>query len=358
MCAMPNRLITSLLAAADPLPYPARLRLFASRARELAATGELDPVLAELATGEDFEREIGLFLAQTVGHLDAITAYAVDPDWRLRQRALRAMIRGGRMDATRIAAVVDDAPMRIRRYVIRALRTVDATGLADAIVDRVRAAFGDAEAARLLPTCGANTVARLLPELGHWLENWMALARRHPLVVVAEAQRQLAGLSDPGRADWWRGRGRDVLAAGDAQPEAVLDLLERLGPTAFLPGRIESYGVLARADGVRVLGLFTAASRAAWLAGTRLPRALLDRWSRLDPASLVMLARRLRDAEPQLIALLDAVAPSRRGELYDAAFAGVVRDQADLSRAMLDVLPRQRRIAEARRILALGRRAR
>jgi hypothetical protein len=103
-----------------------------------------------------------------------------------------------------------------------------------------------------------------------------------------------------------------------------------------------------------VLALLTAPARAAWLGRIMLPAALLNRLGRLEPQVLADLARGLRDHEMALVALLDAVAPSRRGELYDAAFAGAARDQAELSGALLDVLPRERRWALARRMLALG----
>jgi hypothetical protein len=351
---MPHPLIEALLAAVDPLPYPRRMKLLAVRARELARTGELDSLLVVLRGGDDFEREIGLFLAEVAGQIEAVKAYLDEPNWRLRQRALTVLIRTRSIEAGTIAAQLTDAPAQVRRQLSRGVRAASASDIADALVDQVRAAFGDAEAARLLPACSADTVARLLPELGHQIGNWAGLARRHPLVVLAEAERQLAELSEAGRVSWWDRHGDGVLGAGEAQPHAVLDVLERFAPATHLPGDRRAYGVLAVADRLRVLALFTAPERVSWLGRTRLPRAVLDRFGRLDSAALVELARRLRDPEHRLAALLDAVPPSRRGELYDAAYAGVVRDQAELSPELLDVLPRQRRIVEARRILGLG----
>jgi hypothetical protein len=63
--------------------------------------------------------------------------------------------------------------------------------------------------------------------------------------VLAEGQRQLAELSDPGRVGWWHRYGVGVLAARDAQPGGVLDLLERFAPATHLPGDLRAYGVLA-----------------------------------------------------------------------------------------------------------------
>ncbi len=121
-----------------------------------------------------------------------------------------------------------------------------------------------------------------------------------------------------------------------------------------MPGDLRRYGVLAQVDAYRVQRLLTTRGRAAWLARTRLPRALLERLAVLPTEALEPLARRLRDSEPQLVALLRTVAPWRRGALYDRATSDVDTSRTELGDALLRVLPRERRIAEVRRMLALG----
>jgi hypothetical protein len=86
----------------------------------------------------------------------------------------------------------------------------------------------------------------------------------------------------------------------------------------------------------------------------RLPRSLLRRLVQLDPATLAPLARRLRERDGALTALLKRVPPSRRGVLYDAANAGTDQSQARPADQILEVLPRERRWAETRRVLGLG----
>jgi hypothetical protein len=102
-------LIEELLAAADSLPYHGRMRLFADRSRELAATGELDSHLAQLGDGDDFARETGLFLAEVAGRLEAVRAYLGQPNWRLQERALRILMRTGGIDPAAALAELTDA---------------------------------------------------------------------------------------------------------------------------------------------------------------------------------------------------------------------------------------------------------
>src|SRR5947208_4057932 len=111
----------ALFAEIDPLAYPARVRLFAARAHELAARGELSTLLAELAGGDPFARRTALFMATVVRDRATIARLARDPDISLRGTALAALI-GLHPDATDLAAVLADAPIALRVAAYRALR--------------------------------------------------------------------------------------------------------------------------------------------------------------------------------------------------------------------------------------------
>jgi hypothetical protein len=190
--------------------------------------------------------------------------------------------------------------------------------------------------------------------VGHALGSWSLLGARHPEVVLAEGARQLASLKPPGRAIWWAHFGPGVLAAVPTVPEAVLDLLERYGPPANLPGGWQGYSRLARTHAGRVLALLTAPSRAPWVQQARLPRTLLRRLVAEGGDGLVLLARRVRLDEWPLVALLKVVPPAERGTLYDAAYADVDRSLSRPSDEILAVLPRTRRQQEVRRLLGLA----
>jgi hypothetical protein len=313
----------------------------------------LDIVLADLSADRR-HRDTALFLAIVGGRGVPVRAALADPDPSVQCRALDAWIRNGLADAGELAEFLVDAPARARRVAYRSLRQHRSQGIADALIDRVRERFGDEEAGRLLRVCSSQTVARLLPEVGHALGSWSLLGARHPEVVLAEAARQLASLKPPGRAIWWARFGSGVLAAVPAVPEAVLDLLERYGPPANLPGGWRWYSRLARTHAGRVLALLTAPSRAAWVQRARLPRKLLRRLVTEGGESLVLLAQRVRLHESRLVALLTVVPPAQRGTLYDAAYADVDRTLAQPLDEILTVLPRVRRHEEVRRVLGLA----
>ncbi|MBO0803000.1 MAG: hypothetical protein J2P25_07995, partial [Nocardiopsaceae bacterium] len=356
----------ALLAELDPLAFGDRMRLLATRARELAGSGALGALLDDLHGGDPFQRRIAVFLATVAGEREAIAGALDDPDWDVRRPAIGAWLRSGAPSSGQVAAFVADAPWHDRRYVYRGLRRLRATAVADGLIEMVAERFGDGEAARLLVTCSAPVVARLLPELGHAVGDWQLLGRRHPDVVLDAAEAELAELSVPDQAGWWSRFGEGALAAGSALPLRAVNLLERYAPSEYLPGPLRHYAPLARADHARLLALLAAPSRATWVStllaapswpawGSRLPGGLLRALSRLDAEELTPLARRLTRRESALVTLLRKLPPSRRGELYAAAYRGTERSQVTASDAMLDVLPRALRWAEARRVLDLDR---
>ncbi|MDG4771946.1 hypothetical protein [Solwaraspora sp. WMMD792] len=344
-----------LLAAGDPLTHRARMSALAGHARRLAATADLPAVLAELAAGDSHQRFLGLTMAVIVGDQATVRAGFADPDRRLRAVAVTAYLRSGWADPDEAAALLHDAPADLRRTAYRTLRAARRADLADALIDPVRARFGDTEAAVLLPACGPETVARLLPPLSYTVAGGAGLARRHPTVLLDFADTQLAGRSGVAREDWWSEWGRAVLHTAQQHPTRVFDLLERYAPTTRLPGELTAYGVLAGADPTRTLRLLTAPARAGWLRRQPLPSGLLYRLRDADLADLTPLGVRLRGTDHTFARLLAALAPARRGELYDAVTADVDTTELLLSEQLLAVLPRRCRHREARRMLHIDR---
>ncbi|MGY0002385.1 hypothetical protein [Micromonospora sp. I033] len=333
----------ALLTSLDPLPYPKRMTRLAEWARTAPDRAQ---VCADLRQHGPYERHLALVAAMVTQDADGIAGAARDPQPSIRAAAFTAALRAG-IPTGNLA----DRPATDRRRVYRALRRRCAPAVADALIIEVRAQFGDEEAAALLPACGADTVRALLPDLEHAL-NLERLVRWHPGPLLDRVGERLAAATPELRARVWSGAAGAVLRCDAAQ---ALDLLERYAPEESLPGPLVAYGMLAAHDAGRVARLLTTPGRAAWLTRTVLPPALLRRLAVLPTDELAPLANRFREHSRALAALLDAVAPSRRGELYDRALAEA--DTAVLLPAaeVMEVLPAAVRIREATRVLSLAR---
>ncbi|MGC4747030.1 hypothetical protein ACLQ28_15410 [Micromonospora sp. DT201] len=332
-----------LLTSLDPLSYRSRM----SRLAEWAHTApDRVQVCADLRGQGPHERYLALFAAVLSRDTEGITAATCDAQPSIRGAALIAAVQAG-IPIEGLA----DRPAIERWRVYRALRRRYAPAVADALITEVRAQVGDEEAAALLPACGTETVRELLPHLEHAL-NLERLVRRHPGPLLDRVRERLAAATPELRVRVWADAADAVLRCDPAQ---ALDMLERYASEESLPGPLGAYGVLAAHDAVRVARLLTAPSRAAWLKRTVLPPALLRRLASLPIEELAPLASRFREHSPALAALLDAVAPSRRGELYDRALAHV--DTAVLIPAseIMEVLPVAVRIREASRVLGLAK---
>ncbi len=362
---MDNSRADEVLRELDPLPYPRRMREVAVRARRAAARGELRDLVEALARHGVHGSRLAVAAAVAGGEKGYLAGRLTDPDPVVRRRAQRAADRAGVGDYA-IEVALESAPAVVRRELLGTIVADGRTGLADQLVDRHRAVWGDAEAARLLPACGPDTVARLLPELLTALTGWHALVRRHPDAVLAEAERQLARLPEALRHGWWERHARGMALAAGARPAAVLGLLERhhAGP---LPDPLwHRLSRLGAAEPARTLRLLLVPERVDQLGQRGLPRRVLRRLVRAEPpelAELAELARVWAGRPVRLAELLRALPPSRRAACYDAATAALTPaalgpgepGEGTVDHRILELLPHVPRHAEARRLAERAR---
>ncbi|MFI6143982.1 hypothetical protein [Streptomyces sp. NPDC051109] len=340
--------VERLLADLDPLPYADRMRLLATTARDLALTGELPGVLAELAGRGRYERRLAALAALAGRQTGYLAQRLADPDPVVRSFAHRA-VRTLPVPDEAIEAAYDDASAEIRRELSRAVFRGSRRALAQRLVPVLRAQWGDGEAASLLPACGPEFVSALLPELAHAAPHRVRLGRCHPGPVLDQAASELADLPENLRAHWWHGQAAGVAAALPAAPDRVLGLLEQYGP-GRLPGPLEDgVGDLIAADAERFVRWLTAPERTDGYQEYLLPPSRLRQLVRADPPSLPDLGRRWAGRPAYLAALLKALPPGRRAQFHDAAIAHAPAPEGLVPDPVLAVLPRERRRAEARR---------
>ncbi|MDR7326893.1 hypothetical protein J2S44_007143 [Catenuloplanes niger] len=332
-----------LLTSLTTLSYRERMTTLARWARTAPDRAE---ICADLRGQGVYERRLALIAATAVRDPAGIAAAVADPVPALRAEALAAAVHAGLPAHTHA-----DRPPAERRRVYRALRRRFAPDVADALMPEVRARFGDDEAAALLPGCGTDTVRALLPALEHGV-GLSRLVRRHAGVVLDRARERLAAAGPEERDRVW---GDVVHAVLRCDPARALDLLERYGPEETLPGPLTAYSRLATHDPRRVVRLLTAPARTGWLERTMPPPGLLRRLAALPTDELAPIGVRFRHHGAALAALLDALPPRRRGELYDLAMADVDTSVFVPAPGVLEVLPAAVRIREATRVLTLPR---
>ncbi|WP_405363132.1 hypothetical protein OG535_36780 [Kitasatospora sp. NBC_00085] len=350
----PHPAAERLLAELAPLPHPARLRHLARAAHALAGRGELAAVLAVLAGRGRYERRLGALAALTGGQTPYLAARLADPDDVVRRYALRA-VRCLPVPDGAVEAAYEGASGVVRRELSRAVVAAGRRELAERLVGTVRERWGDGEAVRLLPACPPEFAARVLPELAHAVRHWGPLGRYQPQAVVGYAERVLAGLPRNLRRDWWTQHAHGLAAAAPAEPLRVLGLLERYGP-ALLPGALrDGLATLAAADAERVVRRLTSPEWHRSRYGPRPSPALVRALVQADPPSLPVLGREWLAHPEHLAALLRAMPPHRREAFFDTVTAGAPLEWTAAAAPLLAALPRDRRAAVARELVARGR---
>ncbi|MFD9223695.1 hypothetical protein ACFWDI_27695 [Streptomyces sp. NPDC060064] len=345
-----SNLAEHLLSALEPLPFPARLSLTARTARRLADDGQLRALLTDLDARGPYERRLAALAASAGQDADFLAERLADPDPIVAGYALRAARVLPVPDAA-VEAAYDDAPAALRHRLARLLASGGRTALAERLVVRLRAEWGDAEAARLLPACSTPFVSEKLPGLAHAVDSWTGLARRHPDPVLDHAEAALADRAGgQQREDWWRLNATTVAALAPVRPGRVLALLEQYGPHSLPPSLTSGLGALVAADAEGVVRWITSPDRHEQRHEPIPPPGVLRRLVRAAPASLPTLGRHWLHRGGHFAALLRAMAPGERPAFLDAVTAGGTRGEPALG--VLDLLPRERRWAEVRRAAA------
>ncbi|MER5900662.1 hypothetical protein ABT150_11245 [Streptomyces mirabilis] len=346
----PQRHAESLLNALDPLPFPQRMRELALRVKEQAP---LRPVLEELESRGPYERGIAVVAAAVGRDTEWIADRIADPDAFVRGHALRVADSLQVPDSAYESALAD-APEAVRRELLRAIVAGRRTALADRLLPGLRRDWGDAEAARLLPGCAPETVARLLPELFHAVTGWKTLAKRHPGTLLDVAEGELAALPEALRDTWWGRYVPGVAATVATQPLRVLDLLERFGPATLPLPLHDHFPRFAAADPSGLLRLLLTPTGFAARRYRALRPTVLRRLARSDAPELLAFSRVLADWG-DLAPLVKALPPARRLAFYRAALEGRGAGHVTIDAFIVEVLPRSCAAEEARRMVAVAR---
>ncbi|MEV7189495.1 hypothetical protein [Kitasatospora sp. NPDC093102] len=340
-----------LLADLDPLSHPERLRLVARRARVLAVDGGLPGLLSDLERCGVYGRRLAALAASAGRATGYLTERLTDPDPVVHGYALRAA-RTQDIPDEAIEAAFTGASCALRRQLARVVRHGRRHRLAERLVSRLRAEWGDAEAARLLSACGPAFVARTLPDLAH-AAPLAPLAARFPDEVLDHLEQVLAERPETLRLGQWPALADVLGATVRARPERLLDLMERFGPD--LPLRRDHLPPLAATDAERTVRLLADPRRGAVGPYTTPPTSgTLRRLVRADPPSLSSLGRHWLAAPRCFAALLRALPPGRRDVFLDLVYADALPREAELS-VLLPLFPHARRHAEARRQVAARR---
>jgi hypothetical protein len=341
--------LDALTKRIDGLAFPARQRFLADTARSLAGTPALTTLLEQLDARPGVTRSWALLMAVVAGDQSFVRKCLTSRDMSVAVGAVHHTVRR-RVDLDVVAATLPEAPTVWRQALYRALRGTGAHVWADRLLPVARERFGDREAAAVLPACGADTVAALLPELDFAVSNLGALARRHPAVVLTHLLRRLAEAGEAGRTDVWhqfRGALAELIRHAPAE---MIDLLTDHGPSIGLPARENRWLAIAgRADAERVATLLADPDRIIRFRPTRAIGVALRAAS---DTALVALARSILHDPDRTATLLRGLPPARRPAILDGALGDRDLVRAGLPPSLLDLLPWRSRQAHAQRLLA------
>lgn len=243
MVGMPDRAPTrpipgaeQLLERLDPLPVPDQRAFVVRLAREHAADPGLAALIEDWAGAGTFQRRWAAVMATETGATRPLEPLLSDPSPLVRHAAVTGWLRLAEQRpelAERLAVHVDRWPRSARERFPTSVRWQRRPRVAAALVSWAWERY-DEVAIHLLRWCDADTVARMLPEVG--LVD--PLVARHPELVARYLHDHPGVLSEEWGATWGYGTRELSAAFLERRPDLLPPLVDRHTPDTLPPGLV------------------------------------------------------------------------------------------------------------------------
>ncbi len=341
-----------LLEELDGLGYSARMRHVAQLGRESTDAAAYSRLLSALLEDGAYEAHLALTGAEATANaavmLEAVRHRAAG----VRKRAAGLLAQAA--PAEEIEGNLEQLSQESRRHFLHNLSLGSRQELAERLLPQVNTRWGAKEAAILLPACGRETVSQWLPELGYAIGNWHSLAKRHPEEVAAFFRTSLAAASSRGKGNVWQRFSSAMEMLCRLKPEVVLDCALREGPKDILhPVLRRHLGFLISFDAGAVHTLLTRVEARGDLIKHGIPHSVLKKRRYFTLEQWKSIAALLPEQPYHLAKLLHALAPSKRADIFEAAYGEEMRSARVFPEELLDELPHELRDKEASRMLGL-----
>ncbi|WP_020618956.1 HEAT repeat domain-containing protein [Paenibacillus daejeonensis] len=344
-----------LLKELDALRYSDRMKRMALLGRDHGREPGYSALLAALLTsGSAYEGHLALTGASTAKDAPTVQLALQHPKAGVRGRAAGLLPIVMTDPDYSIESEVLTLSAHGRRQLLGSIVIARHQDWAERLLPLVLAQWGASEAASLLPACSEHTVQRTLPELGYALKSWRNLAKRHPVQVTEHMQSVLQNATQQEKVSvWWRfSTAVHILSAG--RPAFVLECALAHGPHHLIhPVLRKHLGTLFQASPEGVFKLLIREEARDDLLQHGVPGGILTRNKLLSTKQWGELAALLHNHPMHVAKILDALAPSRRGEVFEAAYGEEGRQRRLFPVALLDGLPHRLREQEAIRMLAI-----
>lgn len=341
-----------LLGELDALGYSDRIKAITRLGRDHLGSPEYSQLLNSLLGGGAYEARLALMGAIATMDAPVILAGLKHPMASIRNMAAGLLPKAA--SAEEIERELPQLSQDCRRKLLRTVALMNRQEVAERLLPVVQARWGAGEAAIVLQACSAATVRARLAELGYAIQDWKKLSSRHLEVVAEYFTRELEAAPLRAKGLVWSQFSSAMEHLSVHKPDLMLAYAVNHGPADMLPPALKAnLGTLMRLRPGAVYELLIRTQVRGELMTYGVPEAVLKRAKLLSMNQLSQLAKLLADEPYHVARLLEHLAPSKRQEIFDAAYEEEKRRERVFPESLLYVLPHALREREAARMLGL-----
>ncbi|WP_246246094.1 HEAT repeat domain-containing protein [Paenibacillus lemnae] len=344
-----------LLKELDSLGYLDRMRRMALLGRQHAGDESYSALLLSLLeSGSAYEAHLALTGADVVSDARAVLFALKHPKAGVRGRAAGLLPKVVTDREFSIETEIVQMSYDCRRQLLRSVLNRYRQDWAQRLLPLVLRRWGAEEASSLLAACSEETVSSRLSELGYALKNWRLLTKYYPDHVAAYFKNALQNAAHREKSNIWWTLSSAIEVLSDLRPAVVLECALTFGPAEMLhPVLKQELGILIQASPESVFQLLTREETRGYLRNHGVPAGILKKRRYFTAAQWTTLTILLADQPEHTAKVLDAIAPSLREGMFNAAYKADERKTRILPLSLLDVLPHTLRDKEAARMLEL-----
>lgn len=302
-----------------------------------------------LLQGSAYEGKLALIGAEAARDYSVIILALEHPSISVQLEAVSLLVKVVPNESCNIEEIIENLSYECRKKLLKEIYVYKRQDFAEVLLPIVYSSFGAKEAARLISVCTEETVRKWLPKIEYAIVNWKMLSITYPKIVKERFKANLEKAAYREKIYVWYRFFSAVKELSVTDSDFILNCALNIGPKNVIFSVLKNkLRVLLSRNSNKVYELLVSDECINDLLIRGIPKSILSHGKYLSKEQWINIGKILKDKPYYIKKLLHSVAPSKRGEIFDAIYENNKGKNIIFSEDILHELPNDIRDREAK----------